>query len=85
VLARAIQDAHDAGRDVAHELGQLADGRPFSTEGPATELAYRLRAATQSTSDIEPTPSPKQKVVDPFVRSQVDIRPSRRDTDRSMR
>jgi len=87
VLARAIQDAHDAGHDVAGELGQLADGRPFSTKGHATELAYRLRAATQTTRDMEPTPSHerKQTAVDPIVRSQVDTRTSRRDPDQLMR
>ena len=87
VLARAIQDAHAAGRDVARELSQLADGRPSSPEGPATELAYRLRLATQTTSDIEPTPGPEPKLttIDPFIRSQVDTRPCRRDSDRPMR
>jgi hypothetical protein len=87
VLARAIQDAHDAGRDVVRELIQLADGRPSSPAGPATELAYRLRSATQTTSDIEPTPGPEPKptAIDPFIRSQVDTRPSRRDPDRPMR
>jgi DNA primase catalytic core len=87
VLARAIQDAHDAGRDVVHELGQLADGRPFSTEGQAIELAYRLRGATQTTSEMEPTPSPtrKQAAVDPIVGSQVHRRTSPRDPNRPMR
>jgi len=87
MLARAIQEADAAGFDVARELGQLAAGQQFSTERPAAELAYQLRAVAQTVSDIEPTlgPDPKQAAVSSAARSQVDTRPSRLNSGRSMR
>jgi len=87
VLARAISEAATAGYDVARELPHLAAGGELSIEHPATELAYRLRAATQTTTDIEPTlgPDPKQAVFSSAARSHVGTRPSRRDPARPMR
>jgi len=87
VLARAISEAATAGYDVTRELPHLAAGGELSIEHPATELAYRLRAATQTTTDIEPTlgPDPKQAVVSSAARSQVGTRPSRRDPDQPTR
>ena len=87
VLARAITEAATAGYDVAHELPHLAAGSELSIEHPATELAYRLRAATQTTTDIEPTlgPDPKQAVVSSSARSHVGTRPSRSDPARPSR
>ena len=61
VLRRAIQEADAAGCDVARELGGLAAQGELSGEHPAAELAYRLRAATQTFSDTEPAPARAQK------------------------
>jgi hypothetical protein len=68
-------------------LPHLAAGWQLSTEHPATDLAYQLRAATQTTSDTEPTHDAKQKqtAIDPILRSQLDTRPSRRDPNRPTR
>jgi len=86
-LSRAIQDAHAAGFDVARELGQLATRGKLPGEHPATELAYRLRAATQTFSDTEPTvgTDPKQAAVNSAARSQMDTQPSRRHPSRPVR
>jgi hypothetical protein len=78
MLARAIQEAEEAGCDVARELSQLAAGGKLSDEHPATEIAYRLRAATQTTTDIEFTPGPEPKAgARSAARSHVGTRPSR--------
>ncbi len=87
MLARAIQEAETAGCHVAGELSQLATGGKLSDEHPATEIAYRLRAATQTMTDIEPTPGPdpKQAVVSSAARSHVGTRPAQRDPTRPTR
>ena len=87
MLARAIQEAEDAGCDVARELSQLAAGGKRSDNHPATEIAYRLRAATQTTTDIEPTPDPypKQAEVRSAGRAQLDTRQSGQDPARPRR
>jgi hypothetical protein len=87
MLARAIQEADTAGYDVASELAQLAAGGQLSTQHPATELAYRLRAATQTLSDIDPTPGPDhtRAAAGSAARSQLDTRPSRRHPSRPVR
>ncbi len=79
MLSRAIQEADTAGYDVARELAQLTDDRPLSTEHPAAELAYQLRAATRTFNDTEPTldPDTKQAAAGSAVRVQLDSRPSR--------
>jgi hypothetical protein len=87
MLARAIQEAEDAGCDVARELSQLATGGRPSDEHPATEIAYRLRAATQTTTDIEPasSPDPTEAEVHSAARSHMGTRPSRPDPARPTR
>lgn len=87
MLARAIQEADTAGFDVAGELADLAAGGRRSGQHPATELAYRLRAATQTTSDIAPTRTvdPRQGAASSPARPPAQSRPSRRDTGRPMR
>jgi len=78
MLARAIHEAEAAGCDVARELSQLAAGGKLSDGRSATELAYRLRAATQTTTDLEPTlgPDPEHAEVRSAARSHVGTRPS---------
>jgi DNA primase catalytic core len=61
VLARAIQEADAAGCDVAGEVRALATQGRLAGEHAATELAYRLRAATQTFNDIQPTRGPERK------------------------
>jgi DNA primase catalytic core len=62
MLRRAIQEADTAGYDVARALARLAAQGRLSVQHPATELAYRLRAAAQIiSSDNEPTPDPEPK------------------------
>jgi DNA primase catalytic core len=83
ILARAIQEADAAGCNVAGELPQLANGGQLWTEHPATELAYVLRAKTQTTSDIEPSRGPDRNQA--AAHSQVNTRPARRDPGRKLR
>jgi DNA primase len=87
VLWRAIQEADAAGCDVARELGQLAAERQLLGEHPGTELAYRLRAATQTFSHIEPTLGPEQKqvAVGSGACAQPDTDTSRRPTSPRVR
>jgi len=82
LLSRAIQEADAAGCDVARELRQLAVQGQIAGQDCATELAYRLRAATQTFSDIEPTrgPEPKREAVGSGGCAQPDTRTSRRPT-----
>jgi hypothetical protein len=62
MLWRAIQEAELGGHDVAGELARLATAGKLSTRRPATELAYRLRAATAAIlADTEPTCNPARK------------------------
>ena len=62
MLRRAIQEADTAGYDVAGALARLAAQGRLSVQHPATELAYRLRAAAQIiSSDNEPNPDPEPK------------------------
>jgi DNA primase catalytic core len=86
-LSRAIQEADAAGFDVAHELGVLAAGGTVTTRHAATELAYLLRDATQTTSDTTPTlgSDPKQPAASSPARSLAQARPSRRHTAGPMR
>ena len=87
ILARAIQEADDAGYDVARELIQLATEGKLSTEHPAAELAYGLRATTQTFDDIEPSPGPDPKpaAVSSAARSLLNTPPSRRHPSRPFR
>ncbi|MDQ1538431.1 MAG: hypothetical protein QOE58_2824 [Actinomycetota bacterium] len=86
MLARAIQEAEAAGCDVARELSQLATREMLSEGHPATEMAYRLRAATQTTN-IEPIPGPypKQAEIRSAAHSPLGTRPSRPDPARPTR
>jgi len=86
-LSRAIQEADAAGFDVAHELAVLAAGGKVTTRHAATELAYLLRDATQTTSDTTPTlgSDPKQRAASSPARSLAQARPSRRHTAGPMR
>jgi hypothetical protein len=79
ILARAIQEADAAGYDVAHELAQLAADQQACSEQPATELAYRLRAASATFSDVEPSPdsAAKQVATSSPRRSQEHLPPAR--------
>jgi hypothetical protein len=87
VLARAIQEADAVGCDVARELGRLAAEGPLSGGHCATELAYRLRATTQTFSHVEPAAGPDQKKAG--VRSSTGAQPdtviSRRPTSPRVR
>ena len=87
VLARAIQEAHSAGFDVARQVQQLASSSKLPAERPATELAYRLRTVTQSISDTEPTNGAQQKQtpVDAVARSLPSRSPSGRQPGRPAR
>jgi hypothetical protein len=80
LLSRAIQEADAAGCDVAREISQLAAEGRLSGEHCAIELAYRLRAATQTFSDIEPTrgPEPPRAAVGSGACAQPDTATSRR-------
>ena len=86
-LCRAIQEADAAGFNVAHELAVLAAGGKVTTRHAATELAYLLRDATQTTSDTTPTlgSDPKQPAASSPARSLAQARPSRRHTAGPMR
>ena len=80
-LARAIQDAHTVGYDVATELPRLAAQGRLSTECPATDLAYRLRAASQTSNETEPTMAglqPRHSAAGRIAHAQKEIRPSPR-------
>jgi DNA primase catalytic core len=88
MLWRAVQEADTAGYDVAAELAALATGEKLSRQRPATELAYRLRAATESiSSDIEPAPGPDPTpaAVTSLARPAPFTRPSRRPPSQPMR
>ena len=76
-LERAIQDAHTAGYDVATELPRLAAKGRLATEGTATDLAYRLRAASQTTNETEPTVAADllRRSANPITHPQNEIRP----------
>jgi len=76
-LERAIQDAHSAGYDVATEFPRLAAMGRLATEGTATDLAYRLRAASQTTNETEPTVAADglRRSADPLTHPQNEIRP----------
>jgi hypothetical protein len=76
-LERAIQDAHSAGCDVATELPRLAARGRLATEGTATDLAYRLRAAAQTTNETEPTVDADRfrRSANPITHPQNEIRP----------
>ena len=59
ILSRAIQEAAAAGYAVAGGLAGLASEGTLSPQHPATELAYRLRAASAViASDLEPISGP---------------------------
>jgi hypothetical protein len=86
-LVRAIQDAHSAGYDVAIELPRLAAQARLWTERPAADLAYRLRAASQTTNENEPTVAADQLRLSagPITRPEKEIRPSLRQPGRPAR
>ena len=77
-LWRAIQEAELTGYDVAGELAALAIEGRLSTRRPATELAYRLRAAATQVilDDAEPSgnPDPKPAAVKPVGRPHQVLR-----------
>jgi len=88
MLWRAIQDADTAGYDVAGELARAATGGKLSPQRPATDLAYRLRAATQIVvSDLEPVcgPDPKLAADKSVARPHPFDRPSLRPPGRPVR
>ena len=76
-LERAIHDAHTAGYDVAIELPRLAAKGQLATERTATDLAYRLRAASQTTNETEPTVAADRlrRSANPITHPQNEIRP----------
>jgi conjugative relaxase-like TrwC/TraI family protein len=77
-LERAIHDADTAGYDIATELPRLAAKGRLATERTATDLAYRLRAASQTTNETEPTIAADQLRLSagPIARPEEKIRPS---------
>jgi|SRR5450631_659618 len=76
-LELAIQDAHSAGYDVATELPRLAAMGRLATDGTATDLAYRLRAASQTTNETEPAVAADRlrRSANPITHPQNEIRP----------
>ncbi len=86
-LERAIQDADTAGYDVATELPRLAAKGRLATEGTATDLAYRRRAASQTTNETELTVAADQLRLSagPIARPEEEIRPSPRRPGRPAR
>jgi len=86
-LAGAIQDAHAAGYDVATELPRLAAKGRLWTERPATDLAYRLRAASQTTKEHEATVAADQlrRSAGPITRPENEIRSSQHQPGRAAR
>ena len=88
VLSRAIQEAEAAGYDVAGGLARLAAEGKLSPQHPATELAYRLRAASAViTSDLEPIlgPDPKPATATSVARPHPGALPFLRAPGRPMR
>jgi len=87
ILLRAIQEAEDAGCDVASALAQLAAKTELPTRHPATELAYRLRGATRTLNDTEPVLAPActQTAVSLATPSDGDGRSAQRHPGRAMR
>ena len=86
-LERAIQDAHTAGYDVTTALPRLAGQARLWIERPAADLAYRLRAASQTSNETEPSVAADQLRLSagPITRLEKEIRPSPRQPGRPAR
>jgi hypothetical protein len=77
-LLRAIREAHDTGYDVVTEVPLLAAQGRLSTESPAFDLAARLRVASETYCQADPTihADDLTSSASRIARTQKEFRPS---------